>query len=90
MDINVPEDDNTESLRQLDRKLEGDPRWEHGYILTPGRYVGAEEVEGDGVPFEENMATLTTQFVEFAKLDKAIRENMKALGFDLPAIVEPR
>ena len=41
---------------------------EHGYVLTPGRYVGAEEVEDDGVPFAEKMEGLTrelaTQFHE--------------------------
>ncbi len=61
---------------------------EHGYVLTPGRYVGAEEVEDDGVPFAEKMATLTSeladQFAESAKLENAIRKNMKALGFELP------
>ena len=31
---------------------------EHGYVLTPGRYVGAEEVEDDGVPFAEKMEGL--------------------------------
>ena len=60
----------------------------HGHVLTPGRYVGAEEVEDDGVPFAEKMTTLTgelaDQFAESAKLDKAIRKNMKALGFELP------
>ena len=30
----------------------------HGHVLTPGRYVGAEEVEDDGEPFEEDMARL--------------------------------
>jgi type I restriction enzyme M protein len=30
----------------------------HGYVLTPGRYVGAEEVEDDGEPFGEKMARL--------------------------------
>ncbi len=62
---------------------------EHGFVLTPGRYVGAEEVEDDGIPFAEKMSTLTSeladQFAESAKLEKAIRKNMKALGFDLPA-----
>ena len=61
---------------------------EHGHVLTPGRYVGAEEVEDDGIPFTEKMATLTTeladQFAESAKLEKAIRKNMKSLGFELP------
>ena len=59
-----------------------------GYVLTPGRYVGAEEVEDDGIPFTEKMATLTSeladQFAESAKLEKAIRKNMKSLGFGLP------
>ncbi|MFM7037056.1 MAG: hypothetical protein ACKO2L_04970 [Planctomycetaceae bacterium] len=31
---------------------------EHGHVLTPGRYVGAEEVETDGEPFEEKMSRL--------------------------------
>ena len=31
----------------------------HGHVLTPGRYVGAEEVEDDGEPFEEKMKRLT-------------------------------
>ena len=26
---------------------------EHGHVLTPGRYVGAEEVKDDGIPFAE-------------------------------------
>lgn len=57
----------------------------HGYVLTPGRYVGAEEVEDDGDPFEEKMprlvAELNAQFAESAKLEAAIRANLKGLGF---------
>ena len=53
---------------------------EHGYVLTPGRYVGAEEVEDDGVPFAEKMDGLTrelaTQYHESEKLQAAIRDNM--------------
>ena len=30
----------------------------HGFVLTPGRYVGAEDVEDDGEPFEEKMGRL--------------------------------
>jgi type I restriction enzyme M protein len=57
----------------------------HGHVLTPGRYVGAEEVEDDGVPFEEKMprlvAELEAQFAEAAKLEQAIRTNLRCLGY---------
>lgn len=59
----------------------------HGHVLTPGRYVGAEEVEDDGEPFEEKMprlvAELESQFAESAKLEAAIRANLKSMGFPL-------
>ena len=57
----------------------------HGYVLTPGRYVGAEEAEDDGEPFDEKMkrltATLREQRAEGAKLDAAIAANLKELGY---------
>jgi type I restriction enzyme M protein len=57
----------------------------HGYVLTPGRYVGAEEIEDDGEPFEEKMprlvAELHAQFAESAKLEDAIKTNLKGLGY---------
>jgi len=56
----------------------------HGYVLTPGRYVGAEEAEDDGEPFEQKMArlvaTLEEQFAESSRLEEAIRENLRGLG----------
>lgn len=55
------------------------------YVLTPGRYVGAAEVEDDGIAFETKMQELTQtlyrQLDEAAELDKAIRANMEALGY---------
>ena len=57
----------------------------YGYVLTPGRYVGAEPQEDDGEPFEEKMtrlvAELQAQQTEGARLDATIAENLKALGF---------
>jgi type I restriction enzyme M protein len=57
----------------------------HGYVLTPGRYVGAEEIEDDDEPFEEKMKRLTgqlyEQFAESRKLEKTIRSNMEGLGY---------
>lgn len=60
---------------------------EHGHVLTPGRYVGAEAQEDDGEPFEAKMrqltATLAEQLKEATTLEKAIRRNLAELGFDL-------
>jgi type I restriction enzyme M protein len=57
----------------------------HGHVLTPGRYVGAEEVEDDGDPFEEKMprlvAELQAQFEESGKLEHAIKANLRGLGY---------
>jgi type I restriction enzyme M protein len=57
----------------------------HGYVLTPGRYVGAEEVEKDSEPFEQKMARLVAElneeFAESAQLEKAIKANMESLGY---------
>jgi type I restriction enzyme M protein len=57
----------------------------HGHVLTPGRYVGAEEVADDGEPFADKMtrlvAELSGQFAEGAKLEKAIKANLKGRGY---------
>ncbi len=53
----------------------------HGYVLTPGRYVGAAETEDDGEPFEDKIRRLTAgleeQFAESARLTGVIRENLR-------------
>lgn len=57
----------------------------HGYVLTPGRYVGAAPQEEDSEPFDKKMkrlaAQLETQFIESARLEKNIKKNLKSLGF---------
>ena len=57
----------------------------HGHVLTPGRYVGTEPAEDDGEPFSDKMARLTAQWreqqAESARLDAAIEENLRSLGF---------
>jgi type I restriction enzyme M protein len=51
------------------------------YALTPGRYVGAAEVEGDGEPIEEKIARLSadlyTQFEESERLSAIVREQLR-------------
>lgn len=58
---------------------------QHGHVLTPGRYVGAEVAEDDGEPFEEKMQRLTATLrelqAEAAKLDAAIAANLRELGY---------
>ena len=58
---------------------------EHGYIITPGRYVGFPEPEEDDEPFDEKMARLTKaleeQFAEDARLQWTLHRNLGHLGF---------
>lgn len=59
----------------------------HEYVLTPGRYVGIEDVEGDGIPFEEKMNNMTSELAElFAKsrhLEEEIRKNLGGIGYGI-------
>ncbi|MES4683274.1 type I restriction-modification system subunit M [Pseudomonas aeruginosa] len=59
---------------------------EHGHVLTPGRYVGAEEVEDDDEAFAEKMQRLTKQLGQQmqkgAELDQLIRQKLGGLGYE--------
>ena len=59
---------------------------QHGHVLTPGRYVGAEEVEDDNEAFAEKMQTLTAKLGEHmakgAELDALIRQKLGRLGYE--------
>ncbi|MFP5111623.1 type I restriction-modification system subunit M [Bacillaceae bacterium C204] len=59
---------------------------EHQYILTPGRYVGLEEVEEDDEPFEDKMIRLTGELAEqFSKskvLEEEIRQMIRGIGYE--------
>ncbi len=56
----------------------------HGFVLTPGRYVGAEEQEDDGEPFTEKyprlLAELEACFEEGERLMGVVREKLKGVG----------
>lgn len=59
----------------------------HDFILTPGRYVGIEDQEDDGEPFDEKMARLTSELSEMFKkshaLEEEIRKRLGAIGYDI-------
>jgi type I restriction enzyme M protein len=59
----------------------------HEHILTPGRYVGTEDVEEDDEAFEEKMKKLTKQlseqFEQSKTLEKEIRKNLDGIGYKM-------
>jgi len=54
-------------------------------VLTPGRYVGAADVEEDAEPFAEKYARLTAelerQFAEGTRLEQEIRASLRGVGY---------
>lgn len=59
----------------------------HGFVLTPGRYVGIPDAEDDGIPFEEKMEELTAklreQMQEEQRLNEEIKKQLGSLGFKI-------
>ena len=59
---------------------------QHGHVLTPGRYVGAEEVEDNDEDFATKMQQLTEklgeQMAKGAELDVLIRQKLGGLGYE--------
>lgn len=59
----------------------------HGYVLTPGRYVGITDVIDDGIPFEDKMRELTAKLSEQMKkekeLDEEIKKQLAKIGFEI-------
>jgi type I restriction enzyme M protein len=56
------------------------------YVLIPGRYVGTEAEEDDGIPFDDKMKDLTAklaeQFARGRELETLVRENLKGIGYE--------
>lgn len=59
----------------------------HGHVLTPGRYVGTEDLVKDDESFEERMTRLTMELgerlAESAGLQATMREQLKLIGFPI-------
>lgn len=57
------------------------------FILTPGRYVGIEEQEDDGEPFDEKMKRLTSElsvmFERSIELQDEIKKKLGAIGYEM-------
>lgn len=88
--------DTYHAWRNLDGQYEDKPGFckaatleevrKNNYVLMPGRYVGTEAEEDDGIPFDDKMTALTAklaeQFARGSELEKTIRENLKGIGYE--------
>ena len=58
----------------------------NNYVLMPGRYVGTEAEEDDGILFGDKIAALTAKLAEQLSqgnsLEAEIRENLKSIGYE--------
>ena len=80
-------DDNYEDIPGFCKKSTLDEIKSNDYVLTPGRYVGTEKIEDDGISFEEKMKQLTEelskQMKESNELDNEIKKVLGAIGWKL-------
>ena len=84
---NYQNDENYENVKGFCYSATAEEIKSNDYVLTPGRYVGVEEVEDDGIPFEEKMKKITSellkQFEESHKLEEEIKKNLNAIGYEI-------
>jgi type I restriction enzyme M protein len=84
---NYQNDNNYEDIPGFAKKCTLEEIKNNDYVLTPGRYVGAEDIEDDSVTFEEKMETITKelskQFEESKKLEEDIKESLEAIGYGI-------
>lgn len=84
---NYQNNENYENLKGFCYSATTEEIHSNDYVLTPGRYVGVEETEDGGIPFEEKMKKITSelskQFEESHKLEEEIKKNLKAIGYEI-------
>ena len=85
--ISWQKEENYEDVKGFCKVANMDEIKDNDYILTPGRYVGIEDVEDDGEPFEEKMdrltKTLSEQFAKSRELEDEIRKQLGGIGYEL-------
>lgn len=85
--ISWQNEENYEDVKGFCKVANMDEIKDNDYILTPGRYVGIEDIEDDGEPFEEKMGrltkTLSEQFAKSRELEEEIRKQLGGIGYEL-------
>lgn len=60
---------------------------DNNFVLTPGRYVGTEDIEDDGISFEDKIAVISenlkSHFEQSILLQERIKENLKKVGIEI-------
>ncbi len=60
---------------------------DNNFVLTPGRYVGTEDIEEDGISFEDKLAVITdnlkSHFEQSIQLQERIKQNLKKVGIEI-------
>lgn len=84
---NYLNDNEYEDIQGFCKKADIEEIKSNDYVLTPGRYVGTEEQDDDGIPFEEKMKSLTSelskQMKESQELDEEIKKVLGAIGYEV-------
>ena len=85
--ISWQKEENYEDVKGFCKVANMDEIKDNDYILTPGRYVGIEDVEDDGEPFEDKMErltkTLSEKFAKSRQLEEEIRKQLGGIGYEL-------
>jgi len=84
---NQPISTKYEDIKGFCKSAKRDEVEKHGFVLTPGRYVGITDAEDDGIPFEEKMQKLTStlkeQFAKENEMNKEIKKQLAKIGFEI-------
>lgn len=60
---------------------------DNNFVLSPGRYVGTEDIEDDGKSFEDKVAVISenlkSHFEQYFQLQERIKQNLKKVGIEI-------
>ncbi len=78
---------NYEDIKGFCKSADLEDMEKHGFVLTPGRYVGITHQEDDGISYQEKIEelqnTLAAQIAKESELNDKIREQLKKVGIEI-------